>query len=122
MKRGKSTLACKQYFCRTVIYDTRFFELLLQDARDSLDRYGSIETQFVVSSVYGYLTVHDRNFTSYLEFLSFLESVFKHFDPELYLSFNVHFYDHGACRYYSLFSVYKEVHEKLYRRFQNAVL
>ena len=43
MKRVESTLACTQYFRRTAIYDTRFFELLLRDARDSLDRYDSIE-------------------------------------------------------------------------------
>lgn len=121
MKCEESTLACLRHFRRTAIYDTRFFELLLKDAVDSLDCYDSIETQFVVTSVYGYLTVNDRNFTSYLEFLAFLESVFKQFNPEFYSSFNVHFFDHEARRYYSLFSVYKEVHEKLYRRFQNAI-
>lgn len=122
MKRKESTLACMKHFRRTATYDTRFFELLLKDARDNLDRYGSIETQFVVVSVYGYLTSHDRNFTSYLEFLAFLESVFKQFDPGLHSSFNIRLYDCGACYYYPLFSVYEKVHEKLYRRFENAVL
>lgn len=122
MKRKESTLTCMKHFRRTAIYDTRFFELLLKDARDNLDRYGSIETQFVVVSVYGYLTSHDRNFTSYLEFLAFLESVFKQFNPELYSSFNIRFYDHEACYYYPLFSVYEKVYEKLYRCFENSVL
>ena len=121
MKIEKSTLACMKHFRCTATYDTTFFELLLKDAKDSLDCYGSIDTQFVVVSVYGYLTSHDRNFTSYLEFLAFLESVFKSFDPELYSSFNIRFYDHGACYYYPLFSVYEKVHEKLYRRFENAI-
>lgn len=121
MKRKESTLSCMKHFRRTALYDTTFFELLLKDARDSLDRYGSIETQFVVVSVCGYLTSHDRNFTSYFEFLAFIESVFKQFDPEFYSSFNIRFYDHGACHYYPLFSVYKQVHEKLYRRFQNSI-
>lgn len=122
MKRKESTLTCMKHFRRTAIYDTKFFELLLKDARDNFDRYGSVETQFVVVSVYGYLTSHDRNFTSYLEFLAFLESVFRQFDPELHSSFNIRFYDHEACHYYPLFSVYEKVHEKLYRRFENAVL
>ena len=53
MKRKESTLTCMKHFRRTAIYDTRFFELLLKDARDNFDRYGSVETQFVVVSVYG---------------------------------------------------------------------
>ncbi|PWM08133.1 MAG: hypothetical protein DBY02_04705 [Coprobacter fastidiosus] len=121
MKREESTLACMKHFHRTATYDTTFFELLLKDVRDSLDCYDSIETQFVVVSVYGYLTSHDRNFTSYLEFLAFLESVFQSFDPELHSSFNIRFYDHGACRYYPLFSIYEKVRDTLYRRFENAI-
>lgn len=44
MKRKESTLACMKHFRRTAVYDTTFFEFLLKDARDNLDRYGSIET------------------------------------------------------------------------------
>ena len=122
MKRKESNLFCMKHFHRTATYDTTFFELLLKDARDSLNCYGSIDTQFVVERVYGYLTIHDLNFTSYSEFLAFLESVFKLFNYELYSSFNIRFYDYDTCHYYPLFSVYEKVHEKLYRCFENSLL
>lgn len=121
MKRKESTLACMKHYLRTASYDTTFFELLLKDVRDALDRYGSVTVQFVVVSNYGYLTSTDYFFKTYVSFLSFLDSNFCSFDSDLYKSFNVRFYDNGVCYYYPLFSVYKEVRDTLYRRFQNAI-
>lgn len=121
MKRKESTLACMKHFRRTAVYDTTFFELLLQDVRESLSRYDSVQIQFVVVSNCGYLTSTDYTFRTYASFLAFLDSNFYSFDPEIYSSFSIRFYDHGACYYYPLFSVYKEVHEKLYRCFQNSI-
>lgn len=122
MDRKKSTLACMKHYLRTATYDTTFFELLLQDVRENLSCYGSVSVQYVVLSVYGYLTSHDRHFTSYVEFLGFLDSIFKSFDPELYSSFGIRFYDRGAEYFYPLFSVYDKSCDTLYRRFENAVL
>ena len=122
MKRKESTLACMKHFFRTATYDIRFFELLSQDAWESIERFGSLQFQFVTFDIYGYLTCQHFEFCNYVDFLSFLDSQFRSFDSEITTSFNIRFYDYNARRYYSLFSVYKEVYEKLYRRFQNAML
>lgn len=121
MKRNESTLSCMKHFRRTATYDTTFFELLLQDVRESLSRYDSVQVQFVVVSNYGYLTSTDYTFWTYANFLAFLDSNFYSFDPEIYSSFSIRFYDHGACYYYPLFSIYEKVRDTLYRRFENAI-
>lgn len=121
MKRNESTLSCMKHFCRTATYDTTFFELLLQDVRESLSRYDSVQVQFVVVSNNGYLTSMDYTFWTYANFLAFLDFNFYSFDPEIYSSFSIRFYDHDACYYYPLFSIYEKVRDTLYRRFENAI-
>lgn len=122
MKRKDSSLACLSHYYRSASYDVTFFDLFLQDVRESIFRFGSVKFQLVIINNCGYLSCIDYEFRSYINFLEFIDSKFCSFDPEVTSSFNIRLYDHSAGGYYPLFSVYKEVHEVLYRRFQNAVL
>lgn len=122
MKRKESTLACMKHFLRTATYDTTFFELFLQEVREFIARYGSVQFQLVSVTCIGYIDTSYHEYFSYTDFIEFIDEHVFNNNFDLYTNVTVRFYDYGCRYYYPLFSVYKEVHEKLYRRFQNAVL
>lgn len=122
MKRKDSNLACLSHYYRSASYDVEFFKLFLQDARESMERFGTVKFQFVRIDVHGHLTCMDYAIYDYSNFLKFIDSEFSSFNPEFISSFNIRLFDYSVGVYYPLFSVYKGVHGRLYRRFQYAVL
>lgn len=122
MKRKESNLACLSHYYRSASYDVEFFKLFLQDVWESIEHFGSVKFQLVIINNRGHLDCVDYEIYNYLNFLEFIDSKIYSFNPEFTLSLNIRLFDYSAGGYYSLFSVYKEIHERLYRRFQDALL